>query len=37
MHIACVIGSNYDQSIVAQVISNIVKILGFNYTYEFLD
>lgn len=37
MHIVCVIGSNYDKSIGAQIILNIVKSLGHNYTYEILD
>lgn len=37
MHIVCVIGSNHDNSIGAQIISNIVKLLDLNYTYEFLD
>lgn len=37
MHIVCVIGSNHDNSIGAQIISNIVKLLELNYTYEFLD
>ena len=37
MHIVCVIGSNYDNSIGAQIISNIAKLLSSDYTYEILD